>query len=104
MDAKITKLREAAVERVAAQAEADSKLTETDRAAAASVMSRIASYQPTSEFITTHSLLAAQAAEAIKDLPEVPADSKGVAALRLAASQYQQVAQAIDTFTGGTHE
>jgi hypothetical protein len=103
-DTKITKLREAAVQRAAAQAEADSKLTQADRAAAASVMSRIAKYQPTSEFIATHSLLAAQAAEGITDLPEVPADSKGVAALRLAASQYQQVAQAINTFTGGTHE
>lgn len=103
-DTKITKLREAAVQRAAAQAEADSKLTQADRAAAASVMSRIAKYQPTSEFIATHSLLAAQAAEGITDLPEVPADDKGVAALRLAASQYQQVAQAINTFTGGTHE
>ena len=101
---KITKLREAAVQRAAAQAETESKLTEADRAAAASVMSRIAKYQPTSEFIATHSLLAAQAVEGITDLPEVPADSKGVAALRLAASQYQQVAQAINTFTGGTNE
>ncbi|NBW17854.1 MAG: hypothetical protein EBR82_58745 [Caulobacteraceae bacterium] len=103
-DTKITKLREAAFQRAAAQAEADSKLTQADRVAAASVMSRIAKYQPTSEFITTHSLLAAQAAEGITCLPEIPADSKGVAALRLAASQYQQVAQAINTFTGGTHE
>jgi hypothetical protein len=103
-DTKITKLREAAVQRAAARAEAESKLTQADRAAAASVMSRIAKYQPTSEFIATHSLLAAQAADGITDLPEVPADSKGVAALRLAASQYQQVAQAINTFTGGTNE
>jgi hypothetical protein len=98
---KIDGLRDVAVARALAQQEADAVLSESEREEAASTMARIAVYQPTSEFVTTHALLAAQAVEAIAALPEMPANEKGAAALRLAATQYNQVAEAISTFTRG---
>jgi hypothetical protein len=98
---KIDGLRDAAVARARLQQEADAALSESQREEEASTMARIAAYQPTSEFVTTHALLASQAAEAIAALPDMPANEKGAAALRLAATQYNQVAEAITTFTRG---
>ena len=96
-------LRKAAADRSTQKTAAEAALTDDEREMASQTMSRLVKYEPTSEFITTHSLLAAQAAEASTVLPQMAADEKGVVALARAASQYQQVADAINEFIGGTN-
>lgn len=96
-------LRKAAADRSTHKAAAEAALTDDEREMASQTMSRLVRYEPTSEFITTHSLLAAQAAEASTVLPQIAADEKGVVALARAASQYQEVADAINKFIGGTN-
>ena len=96
-------LRKAAADRSTQKTAAEAALTDNEREMASQTMSRLVKYEPTSEFITTHSLLAAQAAEASNVLPQIAADEKGVVALARAASQYQQVADAINEFIGGTN-
>jgi hypothetical protein len=75
--------------------------TPAEQAAAAQVVAEITNYAPTARFVSALSMLAAQAVEQVKTLPEVPADEKGVALLNQAASDYELVAKAIRTFTGG---
>jgi len=75
--------------------------TPAEKAAAAQVVAEITNYAPTARFVSALSMLAAQAVEQTKTLPQVQADKKGVALLNQAASDYELVAKAIRTFTGG---
>lgn len=72
-----------------------------EQEAAAQVVAEITNYAPTARFVSALSMLAAQAVEQTKTLPEVPADGKGVALLTRAASDYELVARSIRSFIGG---
>lgn len=80
--------------------ETESAKTPEELAVTAAVIAEIATYAPTAEFVSEHSMLAAQALDHIKDLPEVPADEKGLRLLAQAAANYELVAEAIRIFTG----